>query len=38
MNSIMNASKIDDDEILICLMQSLIDIGRVNYDYIVDYI
>lgn len=38
MENILQASKINDDEILCTLMKALIDIGRVNYDHIFDYI
>lgn len=38
MNAIFNAAKLDDEEALKYLMQSLCDIARVNYDYIEPYI
>lgn len=38
MNAIMKAAEINDEDILSSTMESLIDIARVNYDYIEEYI
>jgi len=38
MNAVLNAAKIQDEEVLDHLMQAIVDIARVNYDYLEEYI
>jgi hypothetical protein len=38
MNALFNAAKMNDEETLEYLMQSFVDIARVNYDYLEEYL
>jgi hypothetical protein len=38
MNAIFKACNINDDDMLEFLLQALVDIGKINYDYIGGYI
>lgn len=38
MNALLSTTQIDDEETLEYLMQSFVDIARVNYDYLENYL
>jgi hypothetical protein len=38
MNALFTATKLNDEEVLEYLMQSFVDIAKVNYDYLENYL